>query len=240
MAKNCTLCGSRLSFRNSFVWQNKRVCKSCLKQLEKNENIDFLTIYPKAVLVLSTLPSKELTDDWFVKFLAIAVGSKLGHKDINHSLDLITKFEKSGMVSGICGDVKDQELTDATFCEQQVNRAFPNVVDGPHRLRLAQIDDALHLKVNTTIAWIFPPDESKINDVNSLRFCTHKHHQIKLIDSKLKNYPYCSERDSCSMKCIYNLADNFFLVGSIFQDVDSDLMKQFVLKDGAKDYTTKI
>jgi hypothetical protein len=206
----------------------------------KNKDIDFLTIYPKAVLVLSPLPSKELTDDWFVKFLAIAVGSKLGHKHINYSQDLITKFEKSGMVSAIRGDVKDQELTDATFCEQQVNKAFPNVVDGPHRLRFIQIDDALHSKVMTTIAWVFPQAASLINGINSSRYCTYKKYQIKLIDSQLKNYPYCSERDSCTMKCIYNLADMFFLAGSVVPGVGADMMKQFVLKDGAKDYTTKV
>lgn len=217
------------------------LCRNCFNSIIAFKDIDFLTIYPKAVLVLSPLPSKELNDDWFVKFLAIAVGSNLSHKDINHSQDLITKFSKSGMVSGIRGDVKDQELTDATFCEQQVNRAFPNVVDGPHRLRLVQIDDALHSNIMTTIAWVFPPVDSKNIQSNSKRNCTYKNKQIKLIDSGFQNYIICSDSDSCAKNCIHNLAELMGVaVAAMIKGIksDSDSLKEFALQTGSKDYTS--
>jgi hypothetical protein len=37
MAKNCSRCGKRLSFRDSFVWEKKPVCGVCLKGLEQGQ-----------------------------------------------------------------------------------------------------------------------------------------------------------------------------------------------------------
>lgn len=38
MAKNCEECGKELSFRNSFVFDSKSVCKECLTNLESAGN----------------------------------------------------------------------------------------------------------------------------------------------------------------------------------------------------------
>lgn len=34
MAKNCTECGKQLTFRDSFVFEGRPVCKNCLRKLE--------------------------------------------------------------------------------------------------------------------------------------------------------------------------------------------------------------
>ena len=225
---------------------NKKVIKDSkdkkqLKKLPKKQDVDFLTIYPKAVLVLSPLPSKKLTDDWLVKFLAIAIGSKLGHKDINNSFDLISKFGKSGMLSGIRGDVQRHKLKDAIFCEQEVKRAFPNIVNKPYRVRFVQIDDSLHSNILTTIIWLFPPLNSNKIQNNTKRNCTYKNKQIKLINSGFQNYIICSESNSCTKNCIHNLAELIaVLVAAKLKGVksDSDSLKKFALQTGSKDYTS--
>jgi len=38
MAKNCSRCGNELSFRNSYIFEDKSVCKVCLKSLEQEQS----------------------------------------------------------------------------------------------------------------------------------------------------------------------------------------------------------
>ena len=40
MDKNCSRCGIKLTFQNSFFWDKKPVCKSCLKELEQGHKFD--------------------------------------------------------------------------------------------------------------------------------------------------------------------------------------------------------
>ena len=40
MSKQCSYCGEKLSFRNSFVWENKPTCRSCLEDLEQKKKLD--------------------------------------------------------------------------------------------------------------------------------------------------------------------------------------------------------
>ena len=37
MAKECSECGNELTFKDSFVYNKKSVCKACLKKLESSE-----------------------------------------------------------------------------------------------------------------------------------------------------------------------------------------------------------
>ena len=39
MAKNCSYCGKQLTFRDSFVWDKKPVCRACLDNLEQDQKV---------------------------------------------------------------------------------------------------------------------------------------------------------------------------------------------------------
>lgn len=39
MAKNCSDCGKQLTFRDSFVWEGKPICKICLKKAEERKTV---------------------------------------------------------------------------------------------------------------------------------------------------------------------------------------------------------
>jgi len=43
MAQNCSRCGAQLSFRNSFVWEKKPVCRTCLRALEQGQKSDIVS-----------------------------------------------------------------------------------------------------------------------------------------------------------------------------------------------------
>ncbi|MBL8008239.1 MAG: hypothetical protein JNJ56_11970 [Ignavibacteria bacterium] len=47
---------------------------------------DFVSIFPRAVLVLSSLPLEKLDDDWLFEFLCVAIGSHLGYQMLNNRL----------------------------------------------------------------------------------------------------------------------------------------------------------
>jgi hypothetical protein len=48
MAKACEVCGSPLSFKNSFVYKKKEVCKDCLKKLESGQSVQTTVKPPKS------------------------------------------------------------------------------------------------------------------------------------------------------------------------------------------------
>ena len=35
MAKQCSICGKKLTFRNSFYYENKPICRDCLRAIEQ-------------------------------------------------------------------------------------------------------------------------------------------------------------------------------------------------------------
>jgi hypothetical protein len=37
MAKNCSNCGKQLTFRDSFVWENKPICRACLDDIQEGQ-----------------------------------------------------------------------------------------------------------------------------------------------------------------------------------------------------------
>ena len=47
MAEFCSKCQTKLSFRNSFVWEGKPVCRDCLNKLEKHNKPEYVTAISK-------------------------------------------------------------------------------------------------------------------------------------------------------------------------------------------------
>jgi len=48
MAENCSTCGKQLTFRDSFIWEGKPICKICLKKAE--EAMQSQTKLPETIL----------------------------------------------------------------------------------------------------------------------------------------------------------------------------------------------
>lgn len=119
---------------------------------------DFVSVHPKAVLVLSPLNKDVVEEDktWLGRFLAVALGSYLNHQEIRQTTTLLSEYLEAGVLFVCHAGVTTDYFCDEDFCSKQVARAFPEVITQKPRLRIVVAEDPFHANVPTCIIWVFP------------------------------------------------------------------------------------
>ena len=125
------------------------------------EKQDFITVFPKAVLVLSTLSSGVLGKEWCMKLLTVALGSYLGLKDISQAAIKLYQFTIAGLKFALLTDVREDSIRDSKYCQKVFKRVFPHPSE-TCRLGIVTTSDFANDFKPVTLIWMFPENRTKI------------------------------------------------------------------------------
>ena len=151
MAKNCSYCGKRLTFRDSFVWDKTPVCRACLNNLEQDQNVKTEKDYNfKEDSAIHNIPLTEIMKIGDQKYKTIKIGNQLWMAE---NLK-VTHYRNGDAILNVTDDDEWKELEDGAYCSHM--NAETNAETYGYLYNWYAIDDARNIAPE---GWHVPTDE---------------------------------------------------------------------------------